>query len=111
MAWLLIVAPLEVATELAALVSRPAFSLGAAAIALLAARALVVAAGLMVGRQIARRVEGTRPVACLWASADLVTLAVVLATSALPTNRPPSDAPLVWALYALAALVVVAASD
>jgi hypothetical protein len=109
--WLLVAAPLELASALAGLVSRPSGELGVVAYALVGARVLVVALGLVLGRQIAQRTTGLRPFAWRWAAADLGTLALALASSALPSSRLPGESPVVWAAYAAAAIVVVAATD
>ena len=111
LAWLLVLAPLELATALARLVVDLAEAPGGLALTIVAARVLVVAAGLVLGRQMAQRAPATRSFARRWAVADLGTLAIALATSALPSSRMPGDAPVAWAAYALAALVVVAAAD
>jgi hypothetical protein len=109
-AWLLVLAPAELATTLARLISGPAGQLGAVAAALITLRLLVTAAGLMIGRRVAAGTDGMRRAALVWAAADLATLALVLASARLPSNRAPGDAALVWSVYALAALVVVAAA-
>ena len=109
--WLLVAAPLELATALARLVARPSDQLGIVAYGLVAARVLVVAVGLVLGRQIAQRKTGLRPFAWRWAAADLGTLTLALASTALPSSRMPGEWPVVWAAYAVAALVVVAATD
>ena len=111
LAWLLVAAPLELATSLAGLVSRSPVHLGLPAHGLIASRVLVVALGLVLGRQIARRATGLRPFARRWAVADLGTLAIALASDAVPSSRAPGDALLVWGTYALAALLVVAVAD
>ena len=108
--WVCVVAPLELATTLTGWLAGPARGLGAVGAALIIARVLVVALGLIVGRQLPQPESATRALALRWASADLVTLAIILATDALPSNRFPGMAPLVWAGYALLdALVVLAA--
>jgi hypothetical protein len=111
LAWLLIIAPLELATSLAALIARSPAAIGAFGLALVAARVLVVASGLMLGRHLAQRTPGLRPFAAGWAAADLGTLALAFTIDALPSNRVPGDAPLVWASYAAAALLVYLAAD
>lgn len=111
LAWLLVIAPLELAASLASLLSRPVESLGLTAAVLVAARVLVIAAGLVLGRRLAQRASGLRGFAVRWAAADLGTLAIALATAAVPSSRAPGDAPIVWMGYALAAIVVVAAAD
>lgn len=103
-------APVELATTLTALLTGPAAAPGIVVLLLVVCRILVVAAGLMLGRRLLRADEETRVFARAWACADLGTLAIVLASGGLPTNRRPGDAPLVWLLYAAAALVVVVAS-
>lgn len=108
--WLLIVAPVELASTLAARLSGPMPAIGLAGAALILVRVLTVAAGLMLGRQLAQADADVRRLAMAWACADLGTLALVLTSTRLPSNRPPGDAPFVWALYALAALVVVLAA-
>lgn len=78
--------------------------------ALITSRVLVVALGLIVGRQLPQPEPPTRVLALRWACADLVTLAIILATDALPSNRFPGMAPFVWVGYAvLDSLVVLAA--
>jgi hypothetical protein len=109
-AWLLAAAPIELATALAGLVRAGATPVGAAGLALVGSRILVVAAGLVLGRQLLQHQPGTRSLAWGWAAADLATLAVVLASARLPSNRAPGDAPLVWVAYAIAAGIVIAAA-
>jgi hypothetical protein len=111
LAWLLVAAPLELASALASLVSRSSAELGVIACALVVARVIVVALGLVLGRQIAQRATGLRPFAWRWAAADLGTLALALASTALPSSRMPGESPVVWAAYAIFAVVVVAAAD
>ncbi len=108
--WLLIVAPVELASTLAARLSGPMPAIGLAGAALVLLRILTVAAGLMLGRHLAQGDVDVRRLALAWACADLGTLALVLASTRLPSNRPPGDAPFVWGVYALAALVVVLAA-
>ena len=109
--WLLGLAPLELAATLVKLAARPPAEPGGLAMAIIALRVLVAATGLVLGRQIAQRVNGTRRFACAWAALDLVTLAVTIATDAVPTSRMPGDAPVVWLAYAVAATLVIAAAD
>ena len=111
LAWLLVIAPVELATTLATLITGPRAMPGAAVVGLVLVRVLVVTAGLVLGRHLLRPDEDTRVFARVWACADLGTLAVVLASDSLPTNRRPGDAPLVWLVYAAAALAVVVASS
>lgn len=110
LAWLLAVAPIELATALAALVRADAALLGAAGFVMVGSRVLVVAAGLVLGRQLLHRQPDARALAWGWAAADLVTLGIVLASDRLPSNRAPGDAPLVWLAYAGAAALVMIAS-
>jgi hypothetical protein len=109
-AWLMVVAPIELATTLAGLVSRPDAPPGTAGTALIVMRVLVTAIGLMVGRHLVYGNPAARTLALPWAAADVGTLGIVLASAVLPSNRAPGDGPVVWAAYAAAALVVVAAS-
>jgi hypothetical protein len=109
-AWLMAVAPAELAAGLAGAIAAPAGGVSLVAATLIALRVLVTAGGLMLGRQLAARRPGTRRLALTWAAADLGTLALALASDRLPANRVPGDAPIVWCLYALAAVVVIAAS-
>ncbi len=109
--WLIAIAPLELASSLAGLVSRPDAALGAAGIALVAGRILAASLGLILGRQLLVRAQHTRPLALSWAALDLVTLTLALATRLLPSSRMPGDAPVVWVVYAVAALAVVLASE
>lgn len=95
--------------SLARLISSPV-TLGLPATVLVGARLVVVALGLILGRRLAQHTDGTTRVAVAWALADLVTLAVVLATGVLPSSRAPGDAPIAWAGSAAATLLVVAAS-
>lgn len=111
LAWLLVLAPVELATTLTALLTGPGAAPGVAVLGLVLCRVLIVAAGLMLGQRLLRRDEETRGFACAWASADLGTLAIVLASGGLPTSRRPGDAPLVWLVYAAGALLVVVASS
>jgi len=110
-AWLLVLAPIELATALARLMSAPAHAPGIVAATLVALRVLVTAGGLMIGRQLAAGTPGVRPAAVAWAAADLGTLALVLASGSLPSNRMPGDAPIVWMVYAFAAVVVITAAS
>jgi len=105
----MVIAPIELATTLAGLLSRAGAFPGAIGIALVVMRVLVTATGLMVGRHLAQD-KPARPLALAWAAADVGTLALVLTSAALPSNRAPGDGPVVWIAYAAAALVVVAAS-
>lgn len=110
LAWLLAGAPIELATALAGLLRPGAVpSLGAGALVLIVSRILVVTTGLVLGRQLLQRQAGLRPLAWRWAAADLATLAIVLASARLPSNRAPGDAPLVWLAYATAAAFVIVA--
>lgn len=111
LAWLLVIAPVELASTLAASLSGPGPVPGVAGIGLVLCRVLVAAGGLMLGQRLLRHDEETRGFACAWAGADLGTLAIVLASGGLPTSRRPGDAPLVWLVYAAAALLVVIASS
>jgi len=108
--WLLVLAPAELATTLARLISGPPSHPGAVGAVLITSRVLVTAGGLMIGRQLATGADDVRRAALAWAAADLATLVLVLASARLPSNRVPGDAPLVWGVYAFAALVVIAAS-
>jgi len=108
-AWLCAAAPLELASALAALIGRPT-SVGATGSVLILARVAVVAGGLVLGRGLLQRTPGLRRPAVLWAVADLGTLALVLATRVLPSNRAPGDGLIVWAAYAAAAVIVVLAA-
>lgn len=104
------VAPLELATTLTGLVTGPSSRVDAAAVVLILSRVVVAAVGLLVGRRLIQPDAATRGLAPRWALADLVTLAILLATGVLPSNRLPGTAPLVWAGYALLdGLVVIAA--
>ena len=107
--WLLVVSPLDLATGLARLLSRPG-PLPPLAIALVLLRLLVAALGLVLGQRLVQRASGLLAFAWRWAAADLGTLAAVLATGALPTSRPPGTGPIVWVVYAGLALLVVAAA-
>jgi hypothetical protein len=93
------------------LIAAPTGELGASATTLIALRVLVTAGGLVLGRRLVSGATGVRPAALGWAAADLGTLALVLTSGLLPSNRAPGDAPIVWAVYAMAALVVIAASS
>lgn len=107
-AWLMVLAPAELAAALARAIVAPSAGMGLVAAALIALRVLVTAGGLMLGRHLLAR----RPVirfALTWAVADLGTLALALASDWLPSSRMPGDAPIVWGLYAVAALVVIGA--
>ncbi len=108
-AWLLVIAPIELATTLAGLLSGPA-DLAMAGIALILSRVLTTAGGLMLGRHLLQRGVGARPWALTWAAADLGTLGLVLASAQLPSNRAPGDAWIVWLAYAAAAAVVIVAT-
>lgn len=108
LSWLFVLAPIEMATTLARLTSMGLTSVGTTGVALVVARALVVTAGVVLGRQLWQRESGARPLAIAWAVGDLVTLAIVLASSALPTSRPPGAAPMVWLAYAAMAGIVLA---
>ncbi len=109
-AWLLVLAPLDLAVTLARLATRSASTPAGLAVALIAARVFVSATGLVLGARIVQRTPGIRPVAYRWAVLDLVTLALALATTALPTSRVPGDAPFVWLVHAVAAVAVVRAA-
>ena len=109
-AWLMVIAPIELAATLAGQLTGPGAAPGAVGIALILARVMVTATGLMVGRHLARGNLVARTVAPAWAAADLGTLALVLTSATLPSNRAPGDGPIVWMAYAAAALVVVVAS-
>jgi len=109
-AWLMVIAPIELATTLAALLSGPLASPGPVGIALTLLRVLTTAGGLMLGRHLLHRGGGARRWAVAWAAADLGTLGLVLASAQLPSNRAPGDAWLVWLAYAAAAAVVIAAT-
>jgi hypothetical protein len=110
-AWLMLLAPAELATTLARLTSSATVPPGLVAAALVGVRVLVTAGGFMLGRQLASRTPGVRTAALAWAAADLGTLAVALASARLPTSRAPGDGPIVWGVYAFAALVVVVAAS
>ncbi|WP_110171974.1 hypothetical protein [Luteitalea pratensis] len=110
-AWLLVLAPAELAATLARLISAPAGEPGFGPATLIALRVLVTAGGLMLGRRLVSGATGMRPAALAWAVADLGTLVLVLTSGRVPSNRAPGDAPIVWAVYAMAALVVIAASS
>ena len=109
-AWLLVLAPAELAAALVRLISMPPGGPGLPAATLIALRVLVTAGGLMLGRRLASGTDGTRLAALTWAAADLGTLCLVLASGALPHSRAPGDAPIVWGVYAMAAVVVVVAA-
>jgi hypothetical protein len=115
LAWLLVIAPVDVATMLAGLVSGTQDPIGLIGLALVSLRVLVAALGLMLGRRLARGsgYPGTSAttMALAWALSDLVTLASVLASGGLPSNRAPGDAQLVWLAHAVAAVVVVMAAS
>lgn len=111
LSWLFVLAPIELATTLARLMSTGSTSIGMIGGVLVVARVLVVTAGLVLGRQLWQREPGARLLAIAWAIGDLVTLAIVLASSALPTSRPPGAAPLVWLAYAAMAGIVVAVTS
>jgi hypothetical protein len=111
LAWLLAVAPLELATAMTGLLRASAPPPGALALALIGSRVLVVATGLVLGQRLLQRQRGLQWLARGWAAADLATLAFVLASAPLPSNRVPGDAPLIWMAYAAAAAVVIAAAS
>ena len=91
-------------------IAGPTRGLGATGMTLLITRIMVVALGLIVGRQLPQPEPATRRLAMRWAGADLVTLAIILATDVVPSNRFPGLAPFVWVGYALLdGLVVLAA--
>ena len=106
----MVIAPIELATTLAGQLSRPDVFPGAMGTGLIAMRVLVTAIGLVVGRHLSQGNPAARTLALAWAVADVGTLALVLTSTALPSNRVPGDGPFVWLAYATAALVVVAAS-
>lgn len=108
-AYLCLAAPLDLAVSLTRLIGGPAVP-GAAGAVSIAARVVVVAIGLVLGRRLAHRADDTRAFALAWAAGDLGTLAVILATGVLPSSRVPGDGPIVWAGSALATLAVIAAS-
>lgn len=110
-AWLMAVAPIELATTLAGLLRGPLVAPGAVGIALIVMRILTTAGGLMLGRHLLHGGGGARRVAAVWAAADLGTLGLVLTSARLPSNRAPGDAWLVWLAYAAAAGVVIAAAQ
>ena len=110
-AWLLVLAPAELAATLARLISGPGGAPALTALFLIALRVLVTAAGLMIGRRLASGARGIWPAALTWAAADLGTLALALASARLPSNRAPGDAPIVWGVYAMAAVVVILAAS
>lgn len=105
------IAPLELASTLTRLLARVPDGLGAAALGLVAARVLVVVVGILVGRQLWHRSAHVLRPALVWAAADLVTLALVLASGALPNSRAPGDGLVAWFGYAGAALVVIVAAQ
>ncbi len=113
--WLLVIAPIGLATTLAGLVSGAQDPVGPIGLALVGLRVLVTALGMMLGRRLARgpgyTVTSATTVALAWAIADLGTLASVLASDTLPSNRAPGDAPLVWLAHAVAAVVVIIAAS
>lgn len=109
--WLIVAAPLELASALASLLSGPSPRVGVAAGLLVAARVAVTAAGLMLGRRLLQRNTDARGLALAWAVADLGTLGIVLASGAWPSNRMPGDEPLAWLGYAVAAAVVLVAAS
>lgn len=110
LAWVWVVAPLELATALTSMRSTPLDLPGVTGLVLMASRGLTVAVGLILGRQLAARDSEVRQSAVRWALLDLGTLALVLASDVLPSNRLPGTGPLVWLGYAiLDGLVVLAA--
>ena len=113
--WLLVLAPIALATTLAGLVSGTQDPLGLTGLAHLGARVLVTALGMMLARRLAwgpgDGVTSATTTAVAWASADLGTLATVLASGFLPSNRAPGDAPLVWLAHAAAGVVVILAAS
>jgi hypothetical protein len=110
-AWLVAIAPRELASTLTRLVPRLVDGVGWMASGLIAARMLVVVLGIVVGRQLWHRsAHVLRPV-LVWAAADLGTLALVLASRALPSNRAPGDGLVAWLGYAGAALLVIVAAQ
>ena len=110
-AWLLLLAPLELASTLSGWLARMPGPSAWSAVVLIALRLLVTAVGVTIGRGLLRHDVGdVRGWAVVWAAADLGTLAVVLASGALPSNLMPGDAPMVWLAYAVAALVVLVAA-
>ena len=111
MAWLVVLAPAELASTLSRLLSARASDLGVIAMTLIALRVMITTGGLMLGRRLATSRTSVRRLALIWAAGDLGTLAVVLASGLLPSNRAPGDAAIVWCAYAAATLVVIAAAS
>lgn len=110
-AWLLLIAPLELASTLTRLLSRLGDGIGLVAIGLVVVRVLVVVVGILVGRLLWQRSAHVLRPALVWAVADLGTLAMALASHALPSNRAPGDGLVAFAGYAGAALIVVVAAQ
>jgi len=114
-AWLLVIAPIDLATTLAGLMSGAQDTIGPIGLALVGLRVIVTALGMMLGRGLAGRPADTgtsmTTTSLAWALADLGTLASVLASGSLPSNRAPGDAPFVWLAHAVAAGVVILAAS
>lgn len=108
--WLLAVAPFELASALATLASGPWTPLTPSGAAIIAIRVAVTAAGLVLGRAVLARRADVMAFAVAWAVADLASLAVVLATRLVPTNRAPGTGVTVWLVYLAAAAVVTMAA-
>lgn len=109
--WGGLLAPFELASALSALLSRPPAHLSWQAVALVGGRVVAAVLGLLVARQLLQRDPETGRLARRWVVLDLVTLALVLTTATLPSNRLPGTAWQSWTVYAMLDLSVLLAAQ
>jgi hypothetical protein len=107
--WLLAIAPADLAVTTGRLLPRLTADPDLALAAVIAARGLAVALGMAIGLGIWRRQSASSGLAALWALLELGTLAIVLGSPIVPTNRLPGTAPLIAAAYVALVAVVLAA--
>jgi hypothetical protein len=107
--WLLAIAPADLAVTTGRLLPRLTADPDLALAAVIAARGLAVALGMAIGLGIWRRQSASSGLAALWALLELGTLAIVLGSPIVPTNRLPGTVPLIATAYVALVAVVLAA--
>ena len=107
LAWLVAIAPAELAASLTSMLAGPSSPWRWADAGLVVLRVAVTALGLRLGVRWFQDGALPLPTVVSWAVADLVTLTLVLATGRLAANRMPGSGPWILAVYGLGAAVVV----
>ncbi len=105
--WLLVVGPAELAVTIGRLLSRLVGDAEALLVLIVAARSFTVALGMAVGLALLRESSSAVFGARLWALLELATMALVLATTIVPSNLMPGTRLPISGVYASLVMVVL----